>query len=423
MKSVFVRFKNNTCFIEILKTIGLVAIVFGLLIGSGQAEPPAARYQVVKGAFCDTVTGKPFLPRGFNYIRLHQGHGTFDPEFYDPEAVETMFQRLSKDGFNTVRVFINGNARQKGAVASMEKPGLFPDYVAKVADFLHRANTNHVAVVLSMDFFPHVTPYVESLKPLPPEIHPANASVLEPGHVEAKASYLKSFIEALRSADPTCLDAVLAYDLQNELCYAVVPPFTLTEGKVRTSDGRVYMLPAQRQELADDAAVLCINTLADAVHESHPHAPIWASIFTFQAVGKPGPNHFTVEEAGWKNRVPFRPSAIVRSKADVLDIHFYCPNQQAFDDDLRSIEFDAVRYEADKKGMVLVAGEFGAFKSQFDSANAAAPWISELTSLLQRQGIEGWLYWTYDTFEQDSELWHAGAADGVIYQKLRREEP
>ena len=395
-----------------------IVLLVGLLAGQAQAEPAAARYQVEKGAFRDTVTGHRFLPHGFNYIRLHHGHGTFDPTFYDRKAVGAMFKRLNQDGFNTVRVFINGISRQEGAATVFGKPGLSTKYVANVADFLHQANDNHMAVVLSMDLLPCVSPYADFFGNLPPELHPANASIFEPGHVKAKALFIKDFIEALRSADPTCLDAVLAYDLQNELCYVVVPPFTLTEGTVQ-ANGRTYTLPSQRQELADDAAVSCINNIADAIHGVHPKAPIWAGIFTYQAVGKPGPGHFPVEEAGWKNRVPFRPLAITRSKADVLDIHFYCPNERGFEDDLQSIEFDTVKREASKKGMVLVAGEFGAFKSHFDSPQAAAAWISKLAPLFKKQGIGGWLYWTYDTFEQDSELWHACVADRLIYRDLQ----
>lgn len=92
-------------------------LVFVVLTTLARAETPPARYQVRDGAFRDVRTGVAFRPRGFNYIRLHGGHGTFDPEFYDGAAADRLFVGLSRDGFNSVRVFINGHAHVPGSVA------------------------------------------------------------------------------------------------------------------------------------------------------------------------------------------------------------------------------------------------------------------------------------------------------------------
>ena len=404
-----------------LKWFVSAVIVAILLAGVARAEPAVARYQVRDGCFWDTKANHRFAPRGFNYIRLHRSHGTFDPEYYDRKESDALFARLSQDGFNTVRVFINGYTKLTGAVARMGQAGLSHEYVANVADFLRRADARNVAVVLSTDSYPRVPPFVAEADNRTSAVHPENAEILERGNVEARARYLTALIEALRSVDARCLDAVLAYDLQNEWCYVMAPPFTLTSGTARLGDGREHLLPAQRQELADDAAIYCIDTLADAVRAAHPQAPIWVGVFTYRAVGKTGPGDFRVEQQAWKNRVPFRPLAILRSKADVLDVHFYCENELVFQEDLASIEFKTVRKKARERGVVLVAGEFGVFKrGLFTSANAAAEWISKVVPLFGQAGFGGWLYWTYDTHEQDAELWHSRSGDGSIYKKLKK---
>lgn len=386
---------------------------------AGEREPASARYRVEQGRFVDSASGRPIPLRGFNYIRLHSSHGTFDPRHYDPAAADAMFGRLRTDGFSAVRVFINGHANVSGAVARTGQAGLSAPYLAHLADFLVRAGSNGIAVVLSMDSFPRIPPYLDGLKAPPPEIHPANADLLCAGHVAAKADYLRDVAAGLRAADPRAPDAILAWDLQNELCYAVAPPFAQTTGTVTAANGRAYRVPEQRQALADDSAVHIIDTWAQAIREVQPGALAWAGVFTYRAVGKTGPGDFRIEKAGWKNRVPFRPAAILRSTADVLDLHFYCPDEAAFDDDLASVEWDAVRRLARERGVPVVAGEFGAFKARFPEPAPAAAWMADLVRLFADRGIDGWLHWTYDTHEQDGELWHACAGDGAIYRALR----
>jgi len=387
--------------------------------GAGAREPAPARYHVEQGRFVDSAARRPIPVRGFNYVRLHSSHGTFDPRHYDRAAADEMFGRLRSDGFNTVRVFINGHAGLSGAVARAGQAGLSAPYLATLADFLVRAGSNGIAVVLSMDSFPRVPPYTHGLGAPQPGIHPANAELLCAGHVEAKATYLRDFVAGLRAAAPGAPDAILAWDLQNELCYAVAPPFAQATGTVTAANGRAYRVPEQRQELADDSAVHVIDTWTQALREAQPGAVSWAGVFTFKAVGRSGPGDFRVEKAGWKNRVPFRPTAILRSRADVLDLHFYCADADGFAADLASVEWDTVRHLARERGVAVVAGEFGAFKSRFPGSAPAAAWMADLVRLFADRGIDGWLHWTYDTHEQDAELWHACADGGAIYRALR----
>ncbi len=396
----------------------LVMLGLAGVSGAEQVEPDIT---IRQGAFVVRRTGAAFVPCGFNYIRLfpQRSHNTFDPEHYNAQAVEAEMQRWQGDGFNVVRVFLNAAAQVPGTLAKKDQRGLRADYLAKVADFLDRAQRYGIAVMLCTESFPYVAPYADGIRAPDPALSLPNAEYLEAGRVEAKALFLKDLIDGLRAASPSCLRAVFSYDIQNELCFQVSPPFTLESGSVTLSSGRTYQLPAQRQELADDAAVGFVNRMAEVIHAAQPGALVSASVFTYAAVGRDGPNDFRVEKAGWKNRVPFRPLALARSKADFIDLHFYAEDGKAWERDLRSVEFDEFRRVSREFGKPLFVGEFGAFKSTFKTVESAAAWMGTWSAQFVPRGFAGWLYWTYDTDEQP-ELWNACEGQRAVYERLKR---
>jgi hypothetical protein len=146
-------------------------------------------------------------------------------------------------------------------------------------------------------------------------------------------------------------------------------------------------------------------------------------VFTFAAVGRSGAGDFHLEKARWRNRVPFRPLAIARSKADMVDVHLYSGTLERYRQDLESIEFDQLRQTAAAAGKPLIVGEFGVFKGQFDGDFEAAcqflrdQWLPELN-----RDWGGWLYWTYDTHEQP-RLWNAAHDEFSIFRILARCSP
>ena len=400
--------------------IPVLILLLGLLLT--QVNPASGvefPVHIERGEFVDAA-GRPFVPRGFNYIRLFPGrsHDTFDPEHYDPDTIERVLQRWQTDGFNLVRVFLNGYAHLQGSIAHRDVPGLDAAYVRNVADFLVRARRHGIAVMICAESFPRTAPYAQGLH-VPEKVSSANAEYLDIAHVEAKAAYLQDLIRKLSEAQPGCLEAVFSYDLQNELCFQVSEPFANVSGAFIVAEGKHYQLPGQRQELADDAAVHFIDRMADSIHQVHPKGLVNVSVFTYRAVGRSGPGDFQVKKAAWQNRIPVRPMAILRSKADIVDLHLYPGDEQAFESDLASIEFSALTDRAKELGKPVIVGEFGVFKSRFPELPAAATWIGEMTSRIAERGFAGWLYWTYDTHEQDSELWHACDGESAIYQILK----
>jgi hypothetical protein len=149
-----------------------------------------------------------------------------------------------------------------------------------------------------------------------------------------------------------------------------------------------------------------------------PGILINVNVFTFAAVGRTGPGDFHSAQAGWRNRVPFRPLAIARSKADMIDVHFYLATLERYRHDLASIEFEELQEAAAAAGKPLIVGEFGMFKDQFGGDFQAAcrflrdEWLPELN-----RDWHGWLYWTYDTDEQP-RLWNAAHSDFAIFKIL-----
>jgi hypothetical protein len=394
----------------------------GLLACAAESpEVPEPGIAIQTGTFIERASGKPFLPRGFNYIRLfpRRSHNTFDPEHYDAAALDEALERWSHDGFNVVRVFLHATAHVRGTIAQPNQEGLSAAYIANVADFLDRARRHRIAVMLCTESFPRVAPYRDTLGHGSPLLDEPNACYLAAGHVEAKARFLQDLIRGLHAASPTCLGAVFSYDLQNEFCYHGGPPFTLPSGTLKAANGKTYALPGQRQALADDGAIYFVNRMVDAIHEVHPHALVSASVFTYHAVSRSGPGDFSVKKAGWQNRVPFRPLAILRSQADFLDLHFYASDAEAWQRDLASVEFGKVRDLARRLGKPMIVGEFGAFKRPFPNVEPAASWMGALAELFEREGFVGWLHWTYDTHEQSEQLWHACDGQDAIYEALK----
>ena len=251
-----------------------------------------------------------------------------------------------------------------------------------------------------------------------------NRRFLRSGWISAKTRYMQDFLTEIGRRNPHAPSAIFAVDIQNELCfYPGQKPFSLSEGRFTAVDGRTYDLATQKQELADSAAIHFINACCDAIHEVLPDVLVNANVFTYAAVGRSGPCDFHEDEAAWRNRVPFRPLAIVRSKADMVDVHFYCNTLDGYQRDLQSIEFDELKTAARVAGKPLIAGEFGLFKSQFnDDFDAACRFLRHEWLPALNQDWQGWLYWTYDTHEQ-ARLWNAADREFAIFEILAGGRP
>ena len=388
----------------------------------GREAVPGPSVIVRDGRFFLRESERPFRPVGFNYIRLFNDartadHDNFSRTGYDAREHDAMLRRLADGGFNTVRVFINF---QPGEVIDRRNSTeLSRDYLDNVSDFLKRARTHGVYVLLSMRRHPEIPRYRDLRGAARADVTGENRRFLHAGWIRAKTAYLRDFLAELHARDAQALAAVFAIDIQNEVCfYPGQQPFSLSRGQFTALNGRSYDLATQKQELADDGAIHHINACAGAIHTVFPGVLINVNVFTYAAVGRTGPGDFHLDQARWRNRVPFRPTAIVRSKADMVDVHFYSSTLEAYRRDLESIEFDRLKRNAAAAGKPLIAGEFGMFNDQFDSDfSAACRFLKEDWLPALNRDWAGWLYWTYDTDEQP-RLWNAAHDDFAIFRIL-----
>jgi len=385
----------------------------------------ASPVRIEDNKFVLTATGAPYVPRGFNYVRLDLegkgGHATFSPFVYDRKRVTAAFKHLADNGFNVVRVFINGLRGQRGCMFA-RRDAAEPDarYLDNLAEFLLLAKQHGILVVPCFEFFPEAGPYREGLGKRVENVGHHSGHYLNPAFIEAKKRYLRDVICELRKRDPATLSAVFCWDLMNEVCYPLSqPPFSLSEGLVTPANGVTYDLATDKERLADDMAVYWVDQMAAAVRAEIPDALINANVFTYHAVGRKGPGDFHQSKAAWKNRYPFRPTALLRSSADVIDIHFYAASTARLDQDLKSIEHDQlVAGLAKAPDKALIVGEFGVFKRAFPELRAGAECVRTMADRFPAAGFAGWIYWTYDSDRQE-QLWNAMSDHSVIFSTLK----
>ncbi len=409
----------------------LSVLLAGLTLSSCQAQGPIGpasanrdpeampRIAVGNGRFVESGSQRSFYPVGFNYIRLRpKWHGTFAPGRYDGRRASEMLADLAENGFNTVRVFIDP-ATGEGIVRQFDAEGLSAAYMANVLDFLARARREGIYTVFSLLGLPAARPYNELVGREKNRWWAGNKMYLDKRYHQAKARYISDFVRAIRDHDPALLSAVLACELDNETTLRADGPFAQGQGRFRGPDGKTYDLSSneQLQALADASVQMWADACVAAVRQVDPEMLVSVNVFTFRAVGRAGPGDLLDAETR-DRRFPARPLALVETDLDYIDIHFYPFSAKTLPADLESIEFDALRPAAEKAGKPLIMGEFGAFKNNWKTVEQAeAAMRSHLRAVLDL-GFSGFLYWTYDTDEQE-RLWNARSDRGQIFEMLR----
>ena len=404
--------------------------LWGLMgVGALPPEPIRAlpRIAVRGGRFVETGTFRPFVPRGFNYIRLrtfekdgakHLWHDTLNPVTYSPERTEAMFLDVQKRGFNVVRIFLDPMP-EFGFVEKAGAEGLSTKYMRNLLDFLERARSHGVYVIPCFCYLPDAARYRTG--PPPDGIRGGNQQYLHPEHAEMRARYMADVCAAIKKHDPALLSTVFAYELENESHFmATEPPFSSTAGTVQWGSQEYDASnPADLQRLADDGIIAAVASAHRQVTRVDREALIGASVFTFRAVGRHGPGRLR-EDKTPDPRFPARPLAIARSKSAYVDIHFYPVKPDTLDGDYRSIEFPQLREACRKAGKPMIVGEIGAFKFAYADLPSAAEAMRISLDRLFKDGFTGFLYWTYDNMEQSDMLWEALAGNGEIMAVLER---
>lgn len=350
------------------------------------------------GEFFDRATGEPFVPRGTNLIRLAGGHhSTLSIGHYDPVAYDAALGRMAADGYNTVRVFLD---TFRGGLPG-DATALSSAYLDNVTDFLARAAAHRLVVLLTTDWLPESASYAFSSDP---GIEDVNGMYLSKGGVAANARFFGDFARGLIERGAR-LDALLAYELRNELYFTdKYPPFSRSTGTVTTANGRTYDLASNhdRELMLEENLVAWIDAMRSAILAVDPTALVTVGFFQPKE-----PNTSRVGD----DRLIETKKAILESSADFIDLHGY-PGGEL---DLRQI-VENFKLPATTVKPILM-GEFGAehvaYSTADDAVRALVQWQMESCT----HGFDGWLLWTWDTLEQP-EFWNALDADGAIERAL-----
>ncbi len=407
------------------------------------AATPPHKIKADNTKLYDSVTGKIFNPRGANYVRLAQTatgatyHSAFEPGRYNVAAARAFLDQMARYKYNTVRVFIDpGNTDANNAHGIGRGMGthdtVYGPYMDNFASFVNEAAVRGIYVLPSMDVFPQNTYYWTQVAGANADgfsntnIASRNSQYMSRTHIAAKAEYMKQFAQALINRVGANESAILAYQSDNELFYeANKPPFDKLSGTAKPANGVVYDMskPYDRQQAADASMVYYANLIKSELLTVNPNALMTIGFFTNRAVKKTSYDGFMTAycstncKAGVDYRVPGRPLALsMWSTVDFLDIHLYPPaNPHVLSTDLSSIEEAGF-----KKAYIL--GEFGALKSVYgNNINTAATAMQNLRVSTCQEGAQGWLFWTWDTYENlasQSLFYKLNESGGAINNKM-----
>lgn len=379
------------------------------------------RVIVKDGAFFTEKTNMRFAPIGFNYIKLNghpanekvEWHCTFAHDEWDSMDAENALKEMSKRGFNTVRVFID-SVEKRGVVESLDSDTFSKPYMDNLISFIGIAQKRKIRVVIVFAGTPSAPVAMpDEVVHLNPEIGWLSFPYMEKNTLERKKAYIRAFTAYLKDNAKKCYNSILSIELENEdaFIFGDKPLDGKTES-FAALDGKTYDLTSSAgvQALLDACSVYYANMMADAIHSVDPDMPVSASVFTYNAVGKSGPNTFLEEVPPLKDvdaRYPMRPLALLDSRLSYIDIHFYPPNAEWLARDFKAIELEALRKKAKERGKPVIVGEIGATRGWgLHSKEDVDGWFKNIfVPLAAESGFQGFLWWTWDAVKQDNSMW------------------
>lgn len=393
----------------VVETISAIAHADNSKSGTGQSTIFSAPRIVVRqasgaGQFIDQMTGNNFVPRGNNYIRLAAltatwggttFHSTFNVGLYDPAKAESALAAMQANGYNIVRVFLDGCCAS-GALGD-PAGGISSAYVANFVDFLNRAKTHSILVMTTFDDIPKVGGYQEMIGPACATTFDGcyNLEYITQGGIDATRKFWGDFISMLL-AQAAPMDAIFAFELVSEFHYKVdLPPMSQATGTVTAANGQTYDMASalDKQNLMNDSLIYWTNQVRSAIQKIVPN--------TLVDVGFWSPNG--------PDRPPF--SAVASSTADFVDFHTGPGGGETLALDVSNWGMNGFSPKP------VLMGEFAASLANFPSEAQAAQALHDWQVQSCPFGFQGWLLWSWDASEQP-DFWNALSGNGSINQSL-----
>ncbi len=427
----------------VILSLALAAIpVASRVTTSGPLPRIGVRAGTPRAEFYNVATGARFSPGGFNYTILDRAsnrrtapsrptyaHVTLDPGFYDPQGIDGVLASMHDNGFTVVRVILDSgdsvhqDRGQYGIAGPADSQGLYKPYVDNFVDFLRRARSHNMHVMVAL----HAFPENRGFKSIAESGRLANVTGINqyyfsPGGIRAKVAYARELVHDVASIEAgSLLSTVFAWEIQVEIFVNDAwEPFSLHSGTVTTADGRSYDMgnAASRQQCMDANLVNWANQVSAAIRSQDPQALVTAGSATYNAVHKSGPNGL-IRTSDSDSRYPPRPLVFARSRAlSFIDVHAYPRSYPGYslEGDLDSNEFR----NWDLRATPVVLGEFGASQKQFPTIDSAIAALRRQQQEALRLGIAGTVYWTWNTLPDNNKWWSAVEDDGAILKALLR---
>jgi len=358
-----------------------------------------------------------------NYIRLANQvdwggnplsyHSTFNVGQYDAPRADAVLARLQQDGYNVVRVFLNGCCAD-GTIGN-PSGGLTSAYIANLADFLTRAKARGVFVMITTDGVPLYGGWVDTMYAAAccTYFDGENMNTLTGAGAYTHSRFWQTLIVALKAQNAP-LDAVFAYELRSELSfYATQAPFTLTAGIVTTGNGKTYDLSSttDRQKMMDENLTWWTTRVRTAIADVDADRLVTVGFFEPQ-----GPNPSRIGDPRLIEPYP----AIALSTADFVDLHAYDGWGLTIDQYAQNFGEEAYLEKP------VIMGEFSAVKNVFPSVSQGAQALIAWQTGSCAHGFGGWLLWAWDEYEPAFPLWTMTSADSSVERALapvRRADP
>lgn len=348
------------------------------------------------GEFYDKLTGDLFSPRGYNYTHVMpltepclvtgiSYHSTFNVGVYDAGEAAGMLAALQTAQYNVVRVFLNPECMTD------REGNLLPAYITNLADFLSLAHSYGQMVIVTTDLIPS-TRYGDPIQE-EADIWWQNTQYLYADEMALEKKFWRDFITALRAQNAP-LDAILAYELRNELYFHPdFAPLNQELGTITAANNQTYdmALQADKERMAAESVVYWIAQMRETIQALDPIALVTLGFFA--------PEPFAT---------PSR-SAIFDSELDFVDLHMYPQADVTLADYVTYFGLD----EAPEKPLLM--GEFGVVDEPGTSLAKAASKLQSWQVESCRYNFTGWLLWTWST-EEGVEL--SLRDDGTLFDAL-----
>jgi hypothetical protein len=371
------------------------------------------------GEFYNRQTSQTFVPRGSTFVRrrlnetpsfqLVFSSSTFIVGAYDAAAAESALQTMRNEGYNVVRIFLDGTCRVGCLTDASAADGLSRQYLTNVADFMQRAKANGIFVLLSLEALPAGSTY-EALARASccTTFDRENVLYLTANGAEGHRLFWQALLRALHSLSAP-LDYVWGYELVSEVFFRETSaPLSFAAGSVATGNGATYdmAVPGQKQLMMDENLVWWVDRVRSAILELDPTALV--------GIGTLWPKGPNPARSGDPRVIRAQPLVAV-STLDFVGLHLHPGVELTFAQYMENYELTAPTPKP------VVLGDFGAFQYAYPTVADADRILKATQADACPYGVDGWLFWSWDTTEfaaGDPTMWHGMSSGGVIGQGL-----